>query len=316
MSAIQLDLDELSQYSLTTGDIFSPTDATLVLTRDDRLQENPDDDHSYLARFRNWDEIFMVESGWPVRSQERSSTEKGLIISMSARGRVRASRAVGGGADEPTVYESLRTLDKTRTMLNDVYDIFGYFCAIGTRRAVYRRVAAGTWEQMDQGCYDAEAFESEFTGLVGVERKALYAVGTRGEIWRFDGRWTREESGTNLDFNAACVDHQGDVYAAGVGGLCLRGRNGRWAEVHDPADGYEFWSITEYLGEIYATAGLALVLKLDRKNGGFEPVDFGECRIPSTAYHLKVRDGLLYSFGAKDIRRFDGKVWEDLLSLD
>lgn len=316
MSANQPDLTDLSQYSITTGDVFSPNDATLVLTSDARLNRNPDDDHSYLARFRNWSDLRLVESGWPVRSQERSTSEPDLVLSLSARGRVRASRTVGGGADEASIYQSLPALSYTRTMINDVYDVFGYFCAIGTRRAVYRRTAISRWVQMDESCYDAKAFESEFRGLVGVDKYVLYAVGTQGEIWRFDGHWTREDSGTNQDFNAACVDGQGNVYAAGAGGACLRGRKGSWAEVNSPADGFTFWSITEYRGEIYATANLSLVLQLDRKNGEFNPVDFGECRIPGTAYHLKVRDDMLYSFGTKDIRRFDGRSWDDLLSLD
>jgi hypothetical protein len=313
--ATHLGVDELGLYSITTGDIFSTTDATLVLTNDERLRENPDDDHSYLARLRNWRELHMVESGWPVRSQDRSTSETDLVLSISARGRVRASRAVSGGADEASIYDALPKLQKTRTMINDVYDVFGFFCAIGTRRAVYRRRSANTWEQMDHGCYDAEAFESEFTGLVGVERRALYAVGTLGEIWRYDGAWTREDSGTNQDFNAACVDSRGDIYVAGVSGVCLRGRNGRWSEASDPAEGYDIWSIVGYQGEIYATAGLSLVLRLDRKNGSFAPVDFGDCTIPTTAYHLKVRDGLLYCFGSKHIRRFDGQQWEDLITL-
>lgn len=313
--ATSLTLDELTQYSITTGEIFSSNDATLVLTQDTRLRENPDDDHSYLARLRDWRNVRMVESGWPVRSQARSSSDRMLVLSISARGRVRASHATAGGGDEALIYDSLPELKKTRTMINDVFDVFGYFCTVGTRRSVYRRTSANAWENLDQGCYDATAFEAEFTGIVGVDRRALYAVGTQGEVWRYDGTWVREDSGTNADFNAACVDDKGVVYAAGANGLCLRGKNGSWTQAADLINGYTYWSIVEYLGSIFATANTRVVLRLD-KNGSFVPVDFGDCPIPGSAYHLKVRDGLLYCFGAKDIRRFDGKEWEDLLTLE
>lgn len=306
--------EELGRFSITTGELFSPTDAYLAVTDDERLSANPDDDHSMFVRIRGWNDIRLIESAWPVRSQVRSSVDSALVLSVGARGSVRAARATTGGSDERSIYEVLPTLKRSRTVINDVFDVFGSICAIGTRRSFYRRLDVSAWEQMDQGCYDAKAFEAEFTGVVGFERKSIYAVGTIGEIWRFDGAWRREESGTNQDLNAVCVDNRGVMFVVGANGTCLRGGGGVWDAAASNDAGYTFWSIASYNDDIYATANTRLVLRLDA-NGEFVPVDFGDCQIPTSAYHLKVRDGYLYSIGSKDIRRFDGRVWEDLLTL-
>lgn len=136
----------------------------------------------------------------------------------------------------------------------------------------------------------------------------------RGEIWRYDRRWVKEKSGTSRDLRAVCVDTKGTVWAVGDQGTCLRRTGTRWAPVADDGEGADCTSVVEFNGSIYATANWSVVLKLNAKKR-FVPVDFGRCRIPSTAAHLKVRDGLLYCYGPKDLVRFDGTTWKKLLAL-
>ena len=64
---------------------------------------------------------------------------------------------------------------------------------------------------------------------------------------------------------------------------------------------------------MYLTANLRGVLKL--VDGQVDTVDFGACRRPRTAYHLKTRGSDLWLFGSKDVRRLTAGTWTEIATL-
>lgn len=310
---IEITLADLADFSVTTGDIYNKNDIFFVVTNDNRLLEDPEDDHSYFVRLDS-SEIIMMET-WPVRSQARSSLNPSQILSVGLMGNIRLTDCYEGGDDESPINDSFPAAERPHTIINEIKYISNSFYVIGTRRAVFKRTSPSSWENIGEGCYSTEELGHDFYDITGNSDHPLYAVGSKGEIWSYNGAWTQEESGTNLDLNTCCISEDGMIYAAGSQGIILCGKDGAWREVGESGGMFEYWSIAEYKNEIYLTANLSLILKLNKENGSVEPVDYGDGYIPSTAYHLKVRDGILYCFGPKDICRFDGETWEGVLSL-
>lgn len=307
-------VDQLRRYSISTGAVFSDEYLLAAMTNDARVDRDAEDLHSYMGIFRgvSWQ---IIEMGYPLRSQAVVEKPARCIISLTAMGQVRRSTPTGG-EDEAKVGDAsgLRVVERTR--LVEVRNIGGIAYTVGTRRSCYRRVDTGVWDCLDAECYTAEDSSAGFMSVHGFPQKEVYAVGLRGEIWEFDGKhWIQRESGTNVDLHKVLCAADKFVYAAGMDGTILKGRHDSWAPLSDVDAGYEFWGIQDFKGKIYFTANARLVLEL-RKQGGLKLVDFGECPIPSTAYHLTLGADALYSFGAKNVVKFDGTEWEEVLSLD
>lgn len=306
-----ISLEELFGFTITTGEVFNSNDYILAVTNDSRLSADPEDDHSYFVRYINSD--IWIDDAWPIRSQARSTSNPQQIMSVSPKGNVRLLDQAKGGKDEPGIFG--KDTISGKPIINEVVCLADNFYTIGTRRAIYMRSSPGVWENIGNGCYDEKAFGKEFNGLTSTRNNNLYAVGADGEIWCFKGQWSQEESGTTLDLNTCCTTEDDTVYAAGSEGIILCGKDGLWQKVGEPKTHFEYWSMLEYKNEIYLTANLSFILKLDKKDGSVHPVKHGDGHTPSSAYHLKVRDGILYCFGPKDICCFDGQNWEVVLSL-
>lgn len=312
--AIDISLEELEAFSITTGAVFNEKYLLAVMTDDGRVEKDPEDRHSYIGIFRGQSWRLMGLS-YPVRSQAVVSKPDSCIISVTDVGQVRRSTPAGGD-EEPNVGVASGKRVLGRSRLFEVRAIAGMAWTVGTRRSVYRRTAPGRWDCLDDDCYAATDFRASFQSIHGFSSTEVYAVGARGEIWEYDGkRWMQRESGTNVTLHKVLCAYDGYVYAVGKRGTILKGRHDEWSPVADISDGYEFWSIQDYQKRIFLTANTRVILEL-QDAGGVALVDFDECPIPTTVYHLTVGAGRLYSFGAKHIRSFDGQEWEDVLSLD
>jgi hypothetical protein len=285
----------------------------MILKKDARLEKDPEDRHSYFGGWARgaWR---IVESGYAVRSQAAVTVPETAIISISDVGNVRKSTPQGG-ADEARVgdFSGKRVLGRTR--LNEVRACCGTAYTVGTRRAAYRRVRGGEWICIDDGCYSDREFRAGFESVHGFSEQEVYAVGRNGEIWQYDGtRWQQRDSPTNTWLNKIVCAEDGFAYAVGARGSIIKGRNDRWVVIPGVPDGYEFWSVEDYRGRIFLTANTMLLFELS-DTGGVELVDFGDCTVPTSAYHLTKGGGSLYCFGSKDIRRYDGGKWEEILTL-
>lgn len=306
-----ISLQELARYSITVGAVFDKSYLTVALTSDARTKRDPEDRHAFLG-IRREKEWKILPVPYPVRSQAVVDLPQRCILSVSHVGIVRRSTPQGG-EDEAKVGDAsgLRVLD--RTILNEVRCIDGVAYVAGARRSAYRRDAPSKWACIDEAVHTHEPVLS-FQSIHGFSRSEIYAVGAGGEIWQSDGRhWQRHDSGTNAKLNKVLCASDGSVYVAGNGGTLLRGRHAQWEVIEDIPRGYNFWGLEFFDGRLFLTANTVLVLELIDQR--VRPVLFDECPIPSTAYHLSVAADSLYSFGAKDIRRFDGGHWHDELTL-
>jgi hypothetical protein len=305
---------QLRKYSITTGVVFDADYLQAVFSNDAEVEKDPDAQHGYLGlrRGQTWK---MIDFAYPIRSQTVVEHPERCIISISDVGNVRRS-GTGRGGDEALVGEASGKRVLGRTRLVEVRSIDGYAYTVGTRRSVYRRSAPDRWDCIDSGCYSDKDFDAGFQSIHGFSAKEIYAVGRRGEIWEFDGkRWLERDSGTNATLHKVLCGPDGFVYAAGKNGTLLKGRRDAWQPLANIDPGYEFWGMQDYGSRIFLTANTALVLEL-RPKSALRLVDFGDCDIPTTAYHLTTGAGSLYTFGAKHIRRFDGSEWEDVLTLE
>lgn len=305
--------DELKGYSITTGSVLNEDYLTMVLTKDSRCEQDPEDRHSYFGgRIKGaWK---ILESAYPLRSQAVINVPETAIISISDVGIVRKSAPTGGDEEANVGHHSgLRVLGRTR--LNEVRAIDGVAYTVGNRRSVYRRDAKDIWACIDDNCYSPDNFKVGFESIHGFSPNEIYAVGKKGEIWQYNGNtWHQLDSSTNAWLNKVVCADDGFVYVVGNNGLILKGRNDKWSAIEGISSNHEFWSIEYYDGRLFVTADTMLLFELV-PNGDLELVDFGDCPIPTTAYHLTIGDGNLYCFGFKDIRKFNGNKWEEILTL-
>lgn len=305
---------ELSGYSITTGEVLGSDYLILAVTSEARLRADPEDHHSYFFIFFVND-VGNLESDFPVTSMAALPIYN-EVISISAGGSVRrSSPPPRGGMNEMMVGDFSGKKVYGRTRLTEVASVDGVAYAVGSRCAVYRRKDADEWECIDENCYKADNFQRSFNAIDGFGRQEIYAVGELGEIWCYDGsKWHAIVSPTSCSLNTVVCAPDGYVYASGANGTIVRGRGDQWQIVENIPKGLEFWGSAYFEGELYLTANTRSVHKLTAKAGLISP-SFGSCRVPLTAYHLKVRDSRLWLFGSKDVRCFSSGTWEEIATL-
>jgi hypothetical protein len=305
---------ELRKYSITTGAVLDERYMTVVLTNDARTKKDPEDYHSYIALRINgaWHLSKPMQNAY--RSQVVVDKPSRSIISVSAVGVVRHSNpAPLGGHQEANIGDASGKRVQGRTRISEVRSIEGSAYVAGSRRSVYRRDAPDIWKCLDQGCYTPDGPALSFRSIHGFSKSEIYAVGEKGDLWEFNGKkWKQYKLPTTEKLRKVlCAEDV--VYVVGSGGTIIRGRHSKWEILKGLEEGYDFLGLEFFNGKVFLTANSTFVLEL--KKNKVRLVDFGECPIPSTSYHLSVSGDSLYSFGAKDIRRFDGKTWHDELTL-
>ncbi len=180
--------------------------------------------------------------------------------------------------------------------------------AVGGDRQAYRRVRAGEWIAFDDTARPnpSDSTVYGFESVDGFAEDDIYAVGWKGEIWRFDGSaWELQPSPTNVLLTAVCCAPNGCVYAGGREGLLLSGRGNRWDVVDTGSLRADFWSIV-WFDEVLYLSGMQGLFRLWK--GQVEFVDPGLG--PSSFNTLAVEAGTLWSIGATDVLVFDGRHWQ------
>lgn len=184
-----------------------------------------------------------------------------------------------------------------------------YVCGMG--RQVYRREGEGRWVHRDQGVLVAPSTRTVkgFTSIDGLSEDDIYAVGFGGEMFQCrKGKWREISSPTNLVFNKVRTVNPELVFACGQKGLLIKGANTRWQVLKHRGPRDEFFDIEWYRDQLFIASADALYrLEGDDR---VVPVDTG--LVDSTYGHLHANDGVLWSFGTKDIcYTEDGVTWHD-----
>lgn len=186
--------------------------------------------------------------------------------------------------------------------------------AAGMGRRVFERISAGNWKEIGPGETIAEKKKMEVIGfedIAGFSKDDIYAVGWKGEIWRYHHKkWNQIDSPVSGNFNALTCAGNGFVYAVGDNGLMVRGKEDVW-EVIETERPEDLLDVAFYEDEVYVITGFEL-LKLE-DDVLVEVTNFKGDDYPKSCIALsKARDGVVL-FGNKDLFRLKDGEWERIV---
>ncbi len=262
-------------------------------------------DHSLVFRFMDGDwGQFMLDipstSHWVTDENGRS------VYTLSPHGEVHIADPMGFRK------EYIDTTDGGPSELRAmtcIKQIAGQMYAAGMARIFYIRNRNGVWERLDSGSRDNKIVDpiGGFKSFDGFSSENIYAVGFKGEIWRFNGvQWELSESPTNVKLESCFCASDGHVYICGACGVILKGLFNRWTIIPNDLTEKTLWSVCEFHGKIYLSDNENIYLY----NGvTIEQVDTG-IQGKSTSY-LHSNDRTLWSVGESSILRTnDAATWD------
>jgi hypothetical protein len=197
-----------------------------------------------------------------------------------------------------------------RGWIRDMRRIDGHLYAVGMSRQAYMRDDGGAWHHIDADILSKPGEMVGLNAIDGFSRKEIYAVGLKGEIWRYTGaRWFPVPSPTNVMLRAVrCIGEH--VYIAGGSGVLLRGRMGNFKVLAMQRDEENLEAI-DVLGDKIYVASMRKLYRLDGASLREVNTKLGEI----TAGSLSSGDGVLWSVGAKHlVWTDDGKKWNQVFT--
>lgn len=293
-------------FSYVTGAVRNRNLACVANVADDRAKEK--DDHTF---FFQWDEGVwgrLTESSveWTTVDSVVCSHPVTQVIFLGLTGEIFC--AGSGDVHEEVIREGRQDSPENRGMMRGIGAIDGKAYAVGMQRQVYRRDEVNLWTCVDESARPDASDDNvySFEAISGFSTEEIYAVGRRGEIWRYDGSiWVRQDSPTNMILTKVCCAGDGNAYACGRVGTLIRGRGERWELIEHGATKRDFWSVAWFKNHLYLST-MQEVFRLD--DDTLSKMDFGK-DIPSSCFALSAADGVLWSIGAKDVMAFDGTEW-------
>ncbi|GAA4278319.1 beta propeller repeat protein [Aquimarina mytili] len=188
--------------------------------------------------------------------------------------------------------------------------------AVGSGRQAYCRDDADHWIRID---HTAQQFSKEidpidtcWESIDGFDEDDIYVAGWLGEIWHYNGKkWQLLESPTDLDLTRIRCADDGTVYACGQMGTLIKIENKKCSIIDQNLTEDTFYGMAWFQGKLYCST-MHNVYYYDGKN--LKEVDFKKNR-PNTFHQLSARDGILCSFGEKDVVEFNGKEWIAVLKI-
>lgn len=296
----------LEGYSITTGAVRYNDLGYLLATDDSLIEQGVAHTRVITIDQGDW-------GGYDLDWLACSATvchipEEKLIVTEQLGSK---SWVVGGGHISDEIFDpSIQPPVSRRGYIRETREIAGgKLYAAGTCRQLYRRDGPGQWTRLDIWHNDQseKILDCSFESVDGFSEGEIYTVGWEGEIWLFDGEnWTQIDTPTNAAlFKVLCAPN-GQVYAAGSAGLLVTGRGLAWQVIEQDDTEEDIWGLAWFNDTLYlSTTSMLYRLQEDR----LVPVDFGDCEIPSSCYHLSAADGIMWSIGAQDVMQFNGSEW-------
>ncbi|MCE3602078.1 hypothetical protein LXA47_00435 [Massilia sp. P8910] len=129
----------------------------------------------------------------------------------------------------------------------------GQIYAIGDYRKIYRRLGVDQWIELgnegkgvplpaDVATSGALPSTFGFSDMSAFDTNDMYAVGGKGDVWRFDGsKWHNCPIPTNAKLKTVCCAGDGVVYLTEANGSVWAGRTDNWKLIAeaDIAPGYQ-----------------------------------------------------------------------------
>jgi hypothetical protein len=210
-----------------------------------------------------------------------------------------------------------------------IREIGGDLYVVGSGGQVYRR-QNGSWPHIAESLKIENRVPSdtldpvawmdlefrELRDIDGTSENDVYVVGGNGEIFHFDGNdWTPCQSGTRSGLNCVRALSVNDIWICGQDGTLLRGnRTDGFSQVGKTSRDLDFYSLGIAREEVYLAADRGLFklcsdALVRRVKTGLDPE-------VTESEAIDVKDGVLWSFGGKDIVSFDGSKWARLTHPD
>lgn len=248
----------------------------------------------------------------PVAGVSRKPIAQELLISANEDG---SAYARGGGR---LGEESLRLVPRR------IKCIDGFAYALGGSRRIFKRVDVGQWEPFKREGFPADQTHFRttrdaikhgtamgFNDIDGPNEKLLYAVGGKGDVWRYDGqRWQQCDFPSNEQLGTVTVAGDGNVYITGEGGNLWVGEKDDWKLIERGNSSLLYNDSVWYRGELWLCSDYQLRVL---KDGKLERPKFGEQDLHMTGHMDAYGDQLLIA-GGGSAWLFDGKQWRNLVS--
>lgn len=148
-----------------------------------------------------------------------------------------------------------------------------------------------------------------FDAIAGFRRDDIYAVGRKGDAWRYDGeRWHRCPVPTNMLLESVCCAGDGNVYIGMQSGGLMRGRENHWKIIHEDTMTLPFKDMVWFDDRLWCTSDYGLWTV---ENGKLIDVDVPP-EVKACSGNLSAADGVMLLAGHYGAAVYDGKTWDRL----
>ena len=276
----------------------------------------------------------QLMEGWPLVSVV-SHAPSGLRCALSSEGQVNLY-GPGGQPDHTFQVPEAGVFGEAATGLgyvNRIRAVGDQLLVCGQSRQVWRfewdgaDLAGGRWvdfagpmrqppmpdppddaegDALDRWLDENDAID--FVDIDGSGPADIYAIGD--EAWHWNGRrWQPLALPTDEPLAAIQVIGRDDVLMAGHNGTLLRGnaRSG-FTDLSTVDDNQNFTGLAWFSGRLYLASNLGL-FAWDPATRRITPQRTGLKPELQDTHQLEAKDGVLWSFGFKDLAYFDGRTW-------
>ena len=199
-----------------------------------------------------------------------------------------------------------------------IREIGGRLYVCGMSGQVYARASPGNWVHHDEGLFTPAACDDDsddgpvntFNCIDGNDERDLYVVGDEGAAFHHDGYgWSKMNVPTTEHLQWVRCYGRDEVYICGYNGVLLKGsvRDG-FKDVSTVEDNHTWWCLCKFRDKVYLSAVEGLFAwdgqKIAKVATGLKP------EIETWRVDADPAGKALWSFGAKDLARFDGQNWQ------
>lgn len=240
-----------------------------------------------------------------------------------------------GGATKPTVQTIMIEMEETTTYVigsgekyrdtpvrvckgnplrGGIYrvkmiDGYAYIC--GGNRSIGKRIGKAEWFSHSNGIpKHMDWSEGGFEDIAGFGEDDLYAVGGKGDVWRYDGKkWQQVAFPTNTWTTTVCCGGDGNVYISCYEGLTFMGRKNRWKKIHDGGISLGFKDMVWHDGKVWCTNdnGVWTI-----ESGRIQMANELPSEISVCSGSLSVNDGVLLLAGLGGAAFLEKGQWNNL----
>lgn len=229
------------------------------------------------------------------------------VYATGLQGKVAILTPTGSGEE---VIDASADGPLSRGPVHELRVIEGHLYACGMARQVYRREGPNRWVRRDEGVVLPKGTikVAGFNAIDGISEEDIYAVGFGGEIWRsVASHWHQINGPTNVILYCVRTVRSDLVYAAGQKGVLLRGNGDVWEQVEQKTTIKDFWGMEWFRDRLFVCSDDAVYVLRD--DGLLENVSQGKL---TTCRHLHANDGVMWSFGRKQVAWTENGVdWID-----